>query len=91
MSDFGFSIVATLESSDVGMGGTDPGRGQEAKGGPIRLDAAVKTDIHSFGLLAWMIASNGCNPFDFIAEAQPEDVDFEVLKKNDKLLFKAKK
>ena len=68
------------------MGGTDPWRAPE---GPNRLDAAVKTDIYSFGLLAWMVALNGCNPFDFIVEAQMGDFDTEIVKKLGKLLFKA--
>ena len=89
ISDFGFSIVAATESSEVWMGGTDPWRAPEVKNGPVRLDSAMKTDVYSFGLLAWLISLNGRNPFDFIAEYALQDKDVEMLKRNDALLTDA--
>ena len=89
ISDFGFSIVAAAESSEVWMGGTDPWRAPEVKNGPVRLDSAMKTDIYSFGLLAWLISLNGRNPFDFIAECALQDKDVELLKQNGALLTDA--
>ncbi|KAL8792124.1 MAG: hypothetical protein Q9195_005299 [Heterodermia aff. obscurata] len=89
ISDFGFSIVAATESSEVWMGGTDPWRAPEVKNGPVRLDSAMKTDVYSFGLLAWLISLNGQTPFDFIAERALQDKDVEMLKQNDALITEA--
>ena len=91
ISDFGFSIVAATESSEVWMGGTDPWRAPEVKNGPIRLDCAMKTDVYSFGLLAWLVSLNGQSPFDFIAERALPVKDVEMLKQNDALLMEASK
>lgn len=89
ISDFGFSMVTATESSEVWMGGTDPWRAPEVKNGPVRLDSAMKTDVYSFGLLAWLISLNGQSPFDFIAERALQDKDVEILKQNDDLLSEA--
>lgn len=90
ISDFGFSIIAATESSEVWMGGTDPWRAPEIRNGPIKLDNAGKTDIYSFGLLAWLISCNGQKPFDFLADGGLKDEDVELLKQSDALLPEAK-
>lgn len=90
ISDFGFSIIAATESSEVWMGGTDPWRAPEISIGPIKLDTAMKTDVYSFGLLAWLITLNGQNPFDFLTDGGLDDEKVGLLKQNDALLPEAK-
>ncbi|KAL8724266.1 MAG: hypothetical protein Q9181_006906 [Wetmoreana brouardii] len=86
ISDFGFSVVATTESTEIWMGGTDPWRAPEIRTGPVRPQAAKQADIYSFGLLAWLICLNGLNPFKFVAEKEVDGLDVEHLKRTGDLL-----
>lgn len=90
ISDFGFSIMAATENNQVWMGGTDPWRAPETKRGSIQIDLAAKTDMYSFGLLAWVILLNGQNPFDFVADHALEKEEIEAMKQDDGLLHNAK-
>ncbi|KAL8848094.1 MAG: hypothetical protein Q9221_006851 [Calogaya cf. arnoldii] len=90
ISDFGFSIVAATENNQVWMGGTDPWRAPEIKLGSIQIDRAIKTDIYSFGLLAWVIVLNGGNPFDIIADLPLQKDKIEAIKQDGSLVHKAK-
>ena len=72
------------------MGGTDPWRAPEIKLGPVKTDAGSKTDVYSFGLLAWVICLNGHNPFKFITDHVLTDDEVEAIKRNDGLLTKAR-
>ncbi|KAL9028825.1 MAG: hypothetical protein Q9196_002853 [Gyalolechia fulgens] len=90
ISDFGFSIVAATENNQVWMGGTDPWRAPEIELGSIQIDLAIKTDIYSFGLLAWVIVLNGGNPFDFIGDVPVQKEKIEAIKQDGCLVHKAK-
>lgn len=90
ISDFGFSIMAATEKNQVWMGGTDPWRAPETKRGSIQIDLAAKTDVYSFGLLAWVIVLNGQNPYDFVADDVLQKEEIEAMKQDNSLLYNAK-
>ncbi|KAI4243925.1 MAG: hypothetical protein L6R42_010609, partial [Xanthoria sp. 1 TBL-2021] len=54
------------------------------------IDLAIKTDIYSFGLLAWVIVLNGGNPFDFIADLPLREEKIEAIKQDGSLVHEAK-
>lgn len=71
------------------MGGTDPWRAPETKIGPVKIEAAPKTDTYSFGLLIWVICLNGYGPFKYIEDHALTDDEIEVTKRENRLLAKA--
>jgi serine/threonine protein kinase len=64
LSDFGFSVIGEAASAEVDVGGTRPWKAPEAKSAvPKHLLQA--TDIYSYGLLLWRLATDGKDPFRF--------------------------
>ncbi|KAL3478344.1 kinase-like protein [Aspergillus californicus] len=66
LSDFGFSIVGEAADAEAYVGGTRPWKAPEAKS-PVPNHLLRATDIYSYGLLLWRLASDGHDPFRFWA------------------------
>ncbi|KGO76508.1 hypothetical protein PITC_087870 [Penicillium italicum] len=66
LSDFGFSMVGEAADVEVYVGGTRPWKAPEARS-PVPKQFLRATDVYSYGLLLWRLASDGRDPFRFWA------------------------
>ena len=66
LSDFGFSMVREAADAEVYVGGTGPWKAPEARS-PVPKHFLRATDVYSYGLLLWRLASDGHDPFRFWA------------------------
>lgn len=67
LSDFGFSMVGEAVDAEVYVGGTRPWKAPEARS-PVPKQFLRATDVYSYGLLLWRLASDGRDPFRFWAQ-----------------------
>ena len=92
VADFGFSIVQAAESEEMWIGGTRPWMAPEILKRSVRVRDLLKTDIYSFGLLAWRICIDGRSPHDFLSESGATNMtieDFEKRKADGSILAMA--
>ncbi|KAL4976597.1 hypothetical protein BDW66DRAFT_166389 [Aspergillus desertorum] len=64
LSDFGFSLVGEATNAEIYVGGTRPWKAPEAKA-PVPKHLLRATDVYSYGLLLWRLATDGRDPFRF--------------------------
>ncbi|KAL4993593.1 hypothetical protein BDV10DRAFT_199466 [Aspergillus recurvatus] len=64
LSDFGFSLVGEATNAEIHVGGTRPWKAPEAKT-PVPKHLLRATDVYSYGLLLWRLATDGQDPFRF--------------------------
>ena len=76
------------------MGGTRPWKAPETQR-PLPVQSLNSTDVYSLGLLIWLVAIDGRNPFDFIIQPQLQgasrDDEIETLKQRDMLFTAAQR
>ena len=93
IADFDFSIVEVTESSEVWIGSTNPWKVPETAG-PIALKALSRTDVFSYGLLAWLVCIDSQIPFNLVISQNLQGTarvtEIETLKQKDKLLAAAR-
>ena len=65
LADFGFAIIEAAESTEISIGGTRTWRAPETSS-IVSKAALRKTDVYSFGLLAWSLAIDGGDPFSLM-------------------------
>lgn len=86
LSDFGFSMVREATNADVYVGGTRPWKAPEARS-PVSRHLLQATDIYSYGLLLWRLATDGQDPFRFwVSSALQGDAyldELEQIKEKD--------
>ncbi|PYH94510.1 kinase-like protein [Aspergillus ellipticus CBS 707.79] len=86
LSDFGFSMVGEAANDEVYVGGTRPWKAPEAKS-PVPRHLLQATDIYSYGLLLWRLATDGEDPFRFWVKSSlrgdPRLQELERLKEGD--------
>ncbi|PWY73020.1 ankyrin [Aspergillus heteromorphus CBS 117.55] len=86
LSDFGFSMVGEAASNEVYVGGTKPWKAPEAKS-PVPKHLLQATDIYSYGLLLWRLATDGHDPFRFWVESSLQGdshlQELETIKEED--------
>ncbi|GAD97617.1 predicted protein [Paecilomyces variotii No. 5] len=66
LSDFGFSVVGEAADAEICIGGTRPWRAPETKS-PVPRHLLRATDVYSYGMLLWRLATDGHDPFRFWA------------------------
>lgn len=79
LADFGFSAVEVDEKETTLPGYTWPWNAPEY-GSRISTERLRLTDVYSFGLLVWVVAIDGQNPFDLITTGQNRDQEIRDLK-----------
>ena len=67
LADFGFSVVETNEEEMTLSGHTFPWNAPESNR-LIPKEQLKLTDVYSLGLLIWVVALDGSNPFDLIIQ-----------------------
>ncbi|KAI2999946.1 hypothetical protein CBS147346_7306 [Aspergillus niger] len=86
VSDFGSSMVEDSLLNSVYVGGTRPWKAPETKS-PVSKESLKATDVYSFGLLLWRLATDGKDPFRFWTfldlHGEPYYQTLELLKEND--------
>ncbi|KAL4733652.1 hypothetical protein BDV11DRAFT_77005 [Aspergillus similis] len=89
LSDFGFSVVGEATNAEVYVGGTRPWKAPETKT-PVPKHLLRATDIYSYGLLLWRLATDGKDPFRFWVKSDLQgDVYYQTLerlKEEDRLI-----
>jgi serine/threonine protein kinase len=81
VADFGFSIVGEALDAQIYVGGTRPWRAPEAK---TRLEKPFlkATDVYSYGLLLWRLATDGKDPFRFLPPSElQQDADLDAVER----------
>ncbi|KAM3087805.1 hypothetical protein ACMFMG_001876 [Clarireedia jacksonii] len=93
LADFGFAIIEAVEANEVSIGGTRTWRSPESSR-LIPKSFLRKTDVYSFGLLAWSLAIDGRNPFDLMVSEELKGEDrlqaIDKLKDDDEVVQAAK-
>lgn len=89
IADFGYSVVETADSGGLRIGGTYPWKAPETDN--VLLPADLKqTDVFSLGLLVWLIALKGQNPFSLLVPPEIVEPDrafmVQEMKQDDVLL-----
>ncbi|TVY16957.1 Serine/threonine-protein kinase HT1 [Lachnellula arida] len=69
VADFGFSLVGEATDTEVYMGGTRPWKAPETKK-RLAKHLLKATDIYSYGLLLWRLATDGKDPFRFLVTSE---------------------
>ncbi|KAL1860095.1 hypothetical protein Plec18170_002044 [Paecilomyces lecythidis] len=86
LSDFGFSVIGEAAETEVYVGGTRPWRAPETKS-PVPRHFLRATDVYSYGMLLWRLATDGRDPFNFWAPSklrgEPYLQELERIKDND--------
>lgn len=86
LSDFGFSVIGEAAETEVYVGGTRPWRAPETKS-PVPRHFLRATDVYSYGMLLWRLATDGQDPFNFWAPSnlrgEPYLQELERIKDND--------
>ncbi|KAL6233197.1 hypothetical protein BDW75DRAFT_215712 [Aspergillus navahoensis] len=81
LSDFGFSVVGEATSAEIYVGGTRPWKAPEART-PVPKHLLRATDIYSYGLLLWRLATDGKDPFRFWVKSDLQsDVYYQTLER----------
>jgi serine/threonine protein kinase len=86
LADFGFSVVESAEE-DMILVGTRDWMAPEAFGNcRIPRNELKLTDVYSFGLLVWVVAMRGQNPFRLLLSGSDRDAEIMKWKKTDSVL-----
>lgn len=88
VADFGFSVVAAAADLLFNVGGTRPWKAPETNN-PVPREQSKLTDVYSFGLLVWRVATDGKSPFGFIVSGSLQEeehfAEIERMKRDDEL------
>jgi len=86
VADFGFSLVGEAADAEVHIGGTKPWKAPEAKK-RLAKQFLKATDVYSYGLLLWRLATNGKDPFQFMPSSALKGDSYlstlEIFKESD--------
>jgi serine/threonine protein kinase len=81
VADFGFSLVGEAAEAEVHVGGTKPWKAPETKK-RLAKQFLKATDVYSYGLLLWRLATDGKDPFQFLPSLGPKgDSYLEILER----------
>jgi serine/threonine protein kinase len=69
VADFGFSLVGEAADAEVHIGGTKPWKAPEAQK-RLAKQFLKATDVYSYGLLLWRLATDGKDPFRFLPASE---------------------
>jgi serine/threonine protein kinase len=69
VADFGFSLVGEAAHAEVHVGGTKPWKAPETKQ-RLAKQFLKATDVYSYGLLLWRLATDGKDPFRFLPSSE---------------------
>ena len=95
LADFGFSVVEEAETAHSSIGGTWPWKAPEADS-PVPVSELKFTDIYSLGLMIWVTALQGQDPFSLVMgdstdlQSDPTEAQVDYLKRSNKLLSASK-
>lgn len=93
VADFGFSVVEAVANPLINIGGTRPWKAPETRF-PVPKDQLKLTDVYSFGLLVWRVATDGQNPFNLVVPAEfrgeQYTAEIERLKETDELIVRSR-